>query len=83
MVATSEEGKPKQGENQEVEDAEDAKKAADPVIDDPRYMPNIEPQTGDGGKAKRGEVDSGEEPNPANPENSPQASNPPPAQTGD
>lgn len=47
MVQPSEEGKPKKGENQEVDEAEEAKDAADPAVEDPAYMPNIIPQTGD------------------------------------
>jgi len=75
MVATSEESKPE--ENKESTDAKEAKAAADPVKDDPAFMPNIVPQTGEGGKASsKKEVDSGLEPNPHDPVNSPQASNP-------
>jgi len=82
MVSTSEEGKPKKGENQEVDEAEEAKEAADPAVEDPSYMPNIIPQVGDEGKASKAEVeDPDAEPNPANPVNSPQATNPPPAVT--
>lgn len=76
MVASTEHGQPKKGENKEVEDAKAAQEAADPRIDDPRAMPNIIPQTGEGGKAKKAAVDSGQGPSPHNPINSPQAENP-------
>lgn len=46
MVSTSEDGKPKKGENQEVDEADEAKEATDPAVNDPAYMPNIVPQTG-------------------------------------
>lgn len=84
MVSTSEHGKPKKGENEEVDEAQEAKEKADPTVNDPMYMPNIIPQTGeDGGKASKREVeDPDAEPNPNNPVNSPQATNPPPAKTG-
>lgn len=75
MVATSEESKP--DENKEEADAKAAKAAADPVKNDPQFMPTIEPQTGESGKkSSKKEVDSGLEPNPKDPVNSPQASNP-------
>jgi hypothetical protein len=84
MVSTSEHGKPKKGENEEIEEAQEAKEAADPAINDPKYMPNIIPQTGeDGGTADAAEVaDPDSEENPDNPVNHPQATNPPPAKTG-
>ena len=75
MVATSPDGQPK-GPNKEVDEAQEAKEAADPSVNDPNFMPNIEPQTGDGGKADAAEVaDPDAEPNPDNPANSPQADN--------
>lgn len=33
-------------ENKEKEEAQEEKEEADPTVEDPRYMPNIEPQTG-------------------------------------
>jgi hypothetical protein len=82
MPQTSPDGMPK-GPNKEVDDAQEAKEKADPAVNDPNYMPNIEPQTGDGGKADAAEVaDTDPEENPDNPVNSPQATNPPPAKTG-
>ncbi len=82
MVSTSEEGQPKKGENQEIDEADEAKEAADPAVEDPSYMPNIIPQTGDEGKASSAAVaDPDPELNPDNPVNSPQATNPPPAVT--
>lgn len=84
MVATTDDGKPKKGENQEVDEAQEAKEAADPAVNDPAYMPNIEPQTGeDGGKASAKQVaDPVSHEDSLNPVNSPQATNPPPAKTG-
>lgn len=83
MVATTEDGQPKEKPNKEVDEANEAKEAADPAVDDPSYMPSIVPQTGDGGTASKKEVeDPGSEPNPDNPVNSPQATNPRPAKTG-
>jgi hypothetical protein len=75
---------PKKGDNDEVDEAQEAKEDVDPTVNDPMYMPNIEPQTeGEGGKASAKEVaDPDAEENPANPVNSPQATNPPPAKTG-
>ncbi len=76
MPLVSPEGMPKKGPNEEVDEAKEAKAAADPSVDDPKYMPNIEPQTGDGGRADAKEVaDPDAEPNPDNPANSPQADN--------
>lgn len=34
-------------ENKELEEAQENKEQADPDVEDPAYMPNIEPQTGD------------------------------------
>jgi hypothetical protein len=83
MVSSTNDGKPKKGENQEVDEANEAKEAADPAINDPAYMPSIIPQTGeDGGKASAKEVDSGQGPSSDNPVSQPQATNPPPAKTG-
>ena len=84
MPEVSEHGMPKKGPNEEVEEAQEAKEKADPTVNDPKYMPNIIPQTGeDGGKADAEEVaDPDPEENPDNPVNHPQATNPPPAKTG-
>lgn len=84
MVATTDDGKPKKGENEEVDEAQEAKDAADPAVNDPAFMPNIIPQTGeDGGKSSAKVVaDPDPEEISLNPVHSPQATNPPPAQTG-
>lgn len=75
MVATGD--KPEKGENDEIDEAQEAKEKADPAVNDPVFMPNIIPQEGDGGKASKKEVeDPDAEPNPDNPVNSPQATNP-------
>lgn len=79
MVATTEDAQPKKVEpTKEVADAKAAKKQADPKKDDPTFMPNIEPQTGDGGKASTKKVAATDiAPGMSqNPTESPQASNP-------
>lgn len=45
-------------ENKEVEEAQENKEKADPDVEDPAYMPNIEPQTGD---SEDGDKDKGED----------------------
>lgn len=47
MVQASEEARPPKGENDQLDEAEEAKEKADPAVDDPAYMPNIIPQTGE------------------------------------
>lgn len=69
-------------DTKEKTDAQDAKKKADPAKNDPKYMPNIEPQTGESGKKSPAKEVSAPKTDLAgdgiseNPVHSPQATNP-------